>query len=196
MSATAPAAVTAKPTRSPKNFGVTLTQLMTAGFIVAGFKLFTRFKDQDFTATITKDCKVRYNGVDFNSLSLASRQIQRDGGAANPSVNGWDFLQYKDEDGNYHFIKDLRQQFIDGQKPAKPKVAAKAPAKPKAKTPSKPKAKAKAAGAGSDNATEVTVATLPETVAETEPVVETLAAPELELDAETQEQEVEVNEAE
>jgi len=70
------------------------------GILPAGTEIVAPYKGRRYTATVTEEGKILYDGKVFNSPSGAGEFIR--GGKA---TNGWQFWYFRDSSGN---LKELR----------------------------------------------------------------------------------------
>jgi len=75
-----------------------------AKYVKKPMKLIANYRGQQLTATVRKDGRVFYNGKIYNSPSAAACKAAEKG-----QYNGWRFWKYKNADGHWVPLRDLRQ---------------------------------------------------------------------------------------
>jgi hypothetical protein len=68
-----------------------------------GLAVYARFKGQRYEATLYPDGRVRYSGKEYGSPSGAGKAA-----IGYKTLNGWKFWRYLDDQGDEHYITDLR----------------------------------------------------------------------------------------
>jgi hypothetical protein len=74
------------------------------GVFQAGMELRAKYKGSDYTATVDEEGKIHSRGKIFNSPSMAAIEI------VGHSKDGWLFWRYKDKDGNWVKLDNIRQK--------------------------------------------------------------------------------------
>lgn len=69
-----------------------------------GFQIRATYKGKPYTARVRDDGKIRFRGVLYNSPSLAGKPI------INRACNGWSFWQYRNKQGDWVRLDELRKQ--------------------------------------------------------------------------------------
>jgi hypothetical protein len=75
-----------------------------SGVFQAGMELRAKYKGSDYTATVDEEGKIHSRGKIFNSPSMAAIEI------VGHSKDGWLFWRYKDKDGNWVKLDNIRQK--------------------------------------------------------------------------------------
>lgn len=98
--------------------GITVPNLIAAGFIKAPMDLERRYKGTKVTATIQQDGTIAYGGASYDSLSTAAGMARKSvigapEGRPCPQTNGWTFWQFRDlKTGDVRGMDTLRQEFL------------------------------------------------------------------------------------
>jgi hypothetical protein len=95
--------------------GITLTQLIEAGFLKAPHALFRKYKGRQMEATLLTDGNIKFGGKTFDSCSQAAQQARSTVTGRQMNTNGWRFWQYED-DGVKRELAYARQRFLDTKK--------------------------------------------------------------------------------
>lgn len=105
--------------RSPKNYNVSLTELINIGLIYPPTRLETRYRKQDLQATILNDGRVEFGGNLYDSLSSAAGYARNSvigppgNGQKMHQTNGWTFWKLQDEEsGKLVEIKAIRERML------------------------------------------------------------------------------------
>ncbi len=101
------------PDKSPWRH-VTLAQLIDAGMVRVPFGGEHRYLGTQLDAVVEGPSRVLFEGVAYESLSLAGGMARRSvagapTGRAYPQTNGWTFWQYREADGALRYLDGLRQ---------------------------------------------------------------------------------------
>jgi len=105
-------------TRLPTSGGVKPLHLIRAGLIKPPFRLEARYKSQLLTASIESNGTVTFNGVTYDSLSVAAGYARSSvkgppsDGSKFWSTNGWVFWQFRDAAGHLNKVDALRQRYL------------------------------------------------------------------------------------
>lgn len=103
----------------PKPSGrVTLSDLITAGILVAPLELEKTFKKQHLSARVQPDGSVQFQGKTYHSLSAAAGHA-RNSVSGPPSdgrdfwqTNGWTFWNFRSASGELGEIDELRRKYL------------------------------------------------------------------------------------
>ena len=79
-------------------------------YITKRFTIRAEYKGYTYEAKVHKDGTIVYDGKKYNSPSLAGIAVNK-----KKTVNGWKFWKYRNDDGEWMYIDELRQ----GKKPAR-----------------------------------------------------------------------------
>lgn len=110
-----------EPTLSPGNSSpqgiVTLADLIAEGILKPPLQLEKMYKGHHFTALVTADGKVTWQGEVCDSVSTAAGVARRSiignpPGRTMPQTNGWVFWQFRDTDGQMKNVDVLRQRYL------------------------------------------------------------------------------------
>ncbi len=104
----------AAPDKTPWRH-VTLKDLISSGIVALPLDIETTYKGQKLTARIEADGRVAWNGVTYDSLSIAGGMARKSivgapPGREYPPTNGWTFWRFRDSDGSLAFVDVLRQR--------------------------------------------------------------------------------------
>lgn len=75
------------------------------GMLPAGTQLRTTYKKEDYTASIDEEGRINIDGKVFNSPSMAGVYVR-----AGKAVDGWHFWRYKDNNGEWVRLDELRKK--------------------------------------------------------------------------------------
>ncbi len=85
---------------------ISFKDLIDAGIIKEGEKIFGKYKGKDYIAEIMDDGSLYYDGEIYDTPSKIAEKI------TNTQQNGWRWWKYKDEHGNVKLIDELRNEYI------------------------------------------------------------------------------------
>ena len=108
-----------RPPRTEK-LGVMVIGLIRAGTIRPPLALERRYLDRRFTARVEMDGTVSCDGRRFSTLSAAASHARSscidgtDLTSVDLSSNGWNFWQFRDENGKLQSISRLRRRYLTG----------------------------------------------------------------------------------
>jgi hypothetical protein len=99
-----------RETPSRVGSGVTLANLIAAGYLSAPVKLFRRYKGTLLEATLLLDGAVEYQGQRYPTSSAAAEAARKVITGKRLNTNGWTFWQYESADGKTLTLADARKQ--------------------------------------------------------------------------------------
>lgn len=74
------------------------------GYFPEGKVIYANYKGKEYKAWVSTSGRIRVNGKRFNSPSLAGLAITK-----KKTMNGWRFWKYKNDDGEFVYIDQLRK---------------------------------------------------------------------------------------
>lgn len=98
--------------------GVTLTDVLGAGLLNPPVELTKTYKKQSLSARLEADGQITFGGSRYPSLSTAAGRARRSvlgpdpGGRPYPQTNGWTFWQYRNADGHWRDLDELRRLYF------------------------------------------------------------------------------------
>jgi hypothetical protein len=92
----------------PETDRTSLAQLVQAGIVPVSTKLFARYKETDFEATVLPDGGVEFKGTRYSTPSAAAVAAKSVIAGKKMSTDGWDFWQVRDGGGKVRKLGDLR----------------------------------------------------------------------------------------
>jgi hypothetical protein len=98
---------TTKATRTSRFYGVTLKNVMDAGYLTAGTPVVSTNAAWPASGVVNADGTLTYNGTLYPKPSAAASAV-KNGGAA----NGWDFWAVEDATGKVS-LATLRARYVD-----------------------------------------------------------------------------------
>jgi hypothetical protein len=93
------------------DLGVTLADLLAAGYLTAPLALFRQYKGRRMQATLLPDNKVEFEGKIYDSCSTAAEVARSTVTGRRMNTNGWMFWQYEGGQGQPLCLDDARQRF-------------------------------------------------------------------------------------
>jgi hypothetical protein len=100
--------------------GVSLADLLGAGMIKPGVRLFRRYKSRDLEAQLLPDGSVRFGNENFRTCSTAAEVARKSVTGRRMNTNGWVFWQFADSSGKPAVLDTLRRTFIERRPSAPP----------------------------------------------------------------------------
>ncbi|MCX7410763.1 MAG: hypothetical protein NTZ32_22030 [Planctomycetales bacterium] len=105
----------ARPARQLKTatkVGVSLTEIIKAGFLKPPLKLFRKYRGTTLTATLNADGTVEFQGTRYSTCSNAAGSARGTITGRPMATNGWSFWQYTDATGKALELAHARSQFL------------------------------------------------------------------------------------
>jgi hypothetical protein len=99
--------------RSPKVYGVKLSELIEAGLLSPPTPLFRKYKGRMMEATLRPDGTVEFEGRQYASCSAAAEYAQSTVTGKRMNTNGWQFWQFRDQTGNTVELLSVRKRFLE-----------------------------------------------------------------------------------
>jgi predicted type IV restriction endonuclease len=90
--------------------GVTLTDVIAVGYLIAPTKLFRRYKGTMLEATLLPDGGVEFQGQRYSTASAAAEAARKAVTGQQFNTNGWTFWQYHTLDGKTLVLADARKR--------------------------------------------------------------------------------------
>ena len=91
---------------------VTLADLIAAGVMKAPVRLFSKYKDRTFEATLLSSGEVEFQGQRYSSPSDAGGAAKATIAGKKMSTNGWDFWQIHGDGGKTQALGQIRDAFL------------------------------------------------------------------------------------
>jgi predicted type IV restriction endonuclease len=91
--------------------GITLADLLAAGYLSAPLALFRQYKGKRLEAKLLPDGKVEFQGTIYDSGSTAAEVARGTVTGRRMHTNGWVFWQYQGDQGHTLCLDDARQRF-------------------------------------------------------------------------------------
>lgn len=109
-----PRAAKKNPKRDGKrqDFGVKLSEIITAGALSAPMALFRKYKGKVLQATMHKDGTVEFQGERFSTCSRAGDKARSTVTGRQMNTNGWRFWQYTDATGKNRELDYAREIYL------------------------------------------------------------------------------------
>lgn len=98
--------------RGKKHFGITLSDLISAGLLSPPLKLFRKYRGQIMESMLLPDGGVEFQAVRYDSCSTAAEIARSTLTGRRMHTNGWDFWQYLDDNGKKRTLAVARDQFL------------------------------------------------------------------------------------
>jgi predicted type IV restriction endonuclease len=98
-----------------KGLGVTLTDLIAAGYLSAPLALFRKYKGRQLEAKLLPEGKVEFEGTVYDSGSTAAEVARSTVTGRRMNTNGWVFWQYRGNQGQPLVLDDTRKRFIEAK---------------------------------------------------------------------------------
>lgn len=101
-----------KRQKTKEHFGVTLAEIVGAGFLKPPVKLFRKYKGTRMEATLKASGAVEFQGTTYASCSTAAEAARETITGRKMNTNGWSFWQCLDANGKSRTLVDVRTEFI------------------------------------------------------------------------------------
>ena len=86
---------------------VTIAELIAAGLVEAGDRWFMQYKGRETAAEVSPDGSLRVDGHEYRSPSDAGRKL-----TGWTSCDGWRLWRYRDDEGAFRPVDELRQKLL------------------------------------------------------------------------------------
>lgn len=98
--------------KTPKMLGISLKDVIDAGFLKAPLKLMVHYKGRDLEAQLQPDGTVTFQGEHYKTCSTAAECARGTVTGRRMNTNGWIFWKYRDQSGKLVVLDVARKEYL------------------------------------------------------------------------------------